>query len=93
MKCQFLIRQNLIDNKMNLIVSDYNLFYIRLSYPFISKYVSEYNLNWVSQNQLVVLINPKSINGRIPTYRSTKERSIMKFQIVYFPSDILIVPE
>ena len=40
MKCQFLIRQNLIDNKMNLIVSDYNLFYIRLSYPFISKYVS-----------------------------------------------------
>ncbi len=53
MKCQFLIRQNLIDNKINLIVSVYNLFYIRQSYPFTSKYVSEYNLNWVPHNQLV----------------------------------------
>ena len=37
---------------MNLIVSVYNLFYISQSYPFTSKYVSEYNLYWVSHNQL-----------------------------------------
>ena len=45
MKCQFLIRQNSIDNKMNLIVSVYNLFCTSQICPFTSKYVSEYNLN------------------------------------------------
>jgi hypothetical protein len=45
MKCQFLIRQNSIDSKMNLIVSVYNLFCTSQICPFTSKYVSEYNLN------------------------------------------------